>query len=304
MTIGNSPSDDSPDRTCLAGIGCVPVAAASGGREALGGRVSASHRSDRRIARPPGQGIGNPSDGDGLRMRRSGRRLMWVLHLAVAMSFVGAARAEQAAVAFDTSQYWSLGGGSGTYGWQFATQSEIEISSLGIYDDAGVSYGFPGNGLLESHEIGIWDVADPSAPLASATIPAGTVAPLVDGFRYVDISPVMLSPGHEYVIAAVYSSQDIFTSEYFTGFNNNPSFDLTLGPGIDIQGYRYHIPSEFVFPDNYFPGLQSAPFGPNFTYASVPEPSGLTLGALAIIAFSGWGLSRLRRPVPERRGHA
>ncbi len=209
--------------------------------------------------------------------------------LALAASLVGPAHAGQVAVSFDTSQTWSLEGGSGTYGWQFTTQSDIEITSLGLYDSPGLlGGGFAGDGLIESHAIGIWDVSNPSEPLVSAIIPAGTQAPLTDGFRYVTTSPVMLSANHEYVIAAVYSSQDVINSDYMTGFNNNATFALTVGPGIEIEGYRYHLPAELVFPENYSPGLQFVPFGPNFTYQSVPEPSGLILGVIATMTLLCW----------------
>ncbi len=60
-----------------------------------------------------------------------------------------------------------------------------------------------------------------------------------------------------------------------------------MGPGIEIEGYRYHLPPELVFPENYFPGLQSVPFGPNFTYAAVPEPSSLILAGGAVMVGLG-----------------
>ena len=220
--------------------------------------------------------------------------------LAAATFHVGSARAGQAAVAFDTSRYWSMQGGAGVYGWQFTTRSDIQISSLGIYDgDFNGPGGFPGDGLAESHAIAIWDVASPSDPLVSALIPAGTEAPLVSGFRYVSTRPVTLTANREYVIAALYSIQDSIHLDYMTGLVNNSSFDLTVSPDIEIGagGYWENGQSALVFPEEgYLSGLQWAPFGANFIYTTiVPEPSSFTLSVLATIIFFCWSKSPTRR---------
>jgi hypothetical protein len=199
--------------------------------------------------------------------------------VAIAAMFSGSASADQTAVAFDTARFWSMGTGTGVYGWQFTALSELQVSALGLYDDPGVyDGGFSGNGLLEPHTIGIWDVSNNSNPLAASLIPSGTIAPLVSGFRYVNTSPVLLLAGHEYVIAATYSAQD-----WTTGDNNNPSFVLTISPDIDFGGYRSSGSSVLAFPDTYTPGLLYA-FGPNFSYTVVPEPSTLALFALGATA--------------------
>jgi hypothetical protein len=192
------------------------------------------------------------------------------------------ARADQTAIAFDTDQFWSTGGGPGNFGWQFTARSDIQISSLGLYDNAGIfDGGFPGDGLLDSHAIGIWDVADPSILLVSALIPAGTGAPLLNGFRFVDTGPVTLTANHEYVIAALYPSQDLTSQDRTAGSINNPSFVLTVSPKIEFGGYRSNNDSLLAFPENYEPGLLYA-FGPNFTIVS--EPPSLTLSLLGFMA--------------------
>jgi hypothetical protein len=196
------------------------------------------------------------------------------------------ARADEIAIAFDTDRFWDMGGGVSTFGWQFTARSDIQISSLGLYDNpSAFDGGFPGDGLLDSHEIGIWDVADPSIPLVSALIPAGTGVPLLNGFRFVDIGPVTLSANHDYVIAALYPSQDPIsqdeTTGSFGGFDN-PDFVLTVSPKIEFGGYRANPDvSIFAFPEYYEPGVLYA-FGPNFTI--VPEPSSLALILLGLMA--------------------
>jgi hypothetical protein len=52
-----------------------------------------------------------------------------------------------------------------TFGYEFTTNSSITIGSLG-YWDMGV------DGLLESHEVGIWS-ADGSTLIVSAVVPGG-----------------------------------------------------------------------------------------------------------------------------------
>ena len=195
-----------------------------------------------------------------------------VLSLAVIAAVLsGSARADVAAVSFDTTQWWSLqgGSGSGVFGWQFTTRSNIQITALGIYDNPGVyGGGYPGDGLLESHAIGIWDVTSHASPLVSAVIPSGTAASLVSGFRWVNIPQVTLLAGHDYVIAALYSNSDL--RDLVTGAVNNPAFVLTLSREIQFGGYRADGSPVLTFPQYYAPGVQFA-FGPNFLYTIMSE---------------------------------
>ena len=138
--------------------------------------------------------------------------------------------------------------------------------------------------MLDSHAIGIWDVADPSVPLVSALIPAGTGAPLLSGFRFVDTGLVTLIANHQYVIAALYASLDPTLQDETTGGLINPGLVLTVSPEIEFGGYRFSNDSSMLaFPENYEPGLSFA-FGPNFRFAIVSEPPGLTLSLLGLMA--------------------
>jgi len=207
-----------------------------------------------------------------------------VMLCATAFPFLAdSVRADEIAIAFDTDRIWDMGGGVSTFGWQFTARSAIQISSLGLYDNpSAFDGGFPGDGLLDSHEIGIWDVAEPSIPLVSTFIPAGTGAPLLNGFRFVDIGPVTLTTNHDYVIAALYPSHDPISQDETTGSFNNPDFVLTVSPKIEFGGYRVNPDvSIFAFPEHYEPGVLYA-FGPNFTI--VPEPSSLALSLLGLMA--------------------
>ena len=201
----------------------------------------------------------------------------------LAATLAGSVHADQTAIAFDATKLWGLDGGTGVFGWQFTTHSDIQVSALGIYDSAG--FGYVGDGLLESHLIAIWDVSSPSTPLVSGTIPDNANATLVDGFRYVSTPLVTLTAGHNYVIGALYPH----TWDQTTGAINNPGFVLTVDSALGFGGYQWSNAGALSFPPNYVPGSQFA-FGPNFTFTTVPEPSIFALCALAIAP-----LLRLRR---------
>jgi hypothetical protein len=218
--------------------------------------------------------------------------------VAIAAILSGSTRADQTALMFDTTQFWSMQGGSGVFGWQFTTRSDIQISALGLFDNPGIyGGGFPGDGLIESHAIGIWDVSSPSSPLVSTLIPGGTVAPLVNGFRYVSIASVELPAGHDYVIGALFS--DIEPKDLFTGAVNNPSFALTVSPEIKFGGYQWGSSSVLVFPDHNDPGTVAA-FGPNFMCTAIPEPTTFVLAVMAV-AVIGFCRFVIRKPQPNTR---
>jgi len=216
-----------------------------------------------------------------------------------AMCLAVPVRADQPAAAFDNSTSWTMAGGVAVYGWQFTTQADIQVSALGLYDNPGIfGGGFLGDGLLETHAIGIWDVSNPGSPVVSGVLAAGTGSTLLSGFRYVGTSPVVLSANHDYVIGALYGNQLLAEQDFVTGEYNNPAFVLTVGPAIAFGGYQYAATNVFSFPGQGLPGTVFA-FGPNFTYSVVPEPSSLAIFVFATLAII-CGKKRLSR-VRQRR---
>ncbi len=202
------------------------------------------------------------------------RRLAAVVVITTAL--LASANASDTAVAFDDSSIYVGAGGWGVFGWQFSTLSDIQISSLGLYDY------YKGDGFTAQHPVGIWDLSLPSQLLLSAVIPAGAVAPLVHDFRYVDVNPVILPAGHDYAIGALFINDDDTV-----GALNAPRWLLTVGPGLQFDGRRWGGASSSIltFPENYAPGQEES-FGPNFTYTIIPEPSTLALcllGATALL---------------------
>ncbi len=80
------------------------------------------------------------------------------------------------------------------------------VNWLGYYDKDG-------DGLQNSHEVALWLQGGPggsySTPVASVTIPAGTAAPLINGYRWAQLAtPVDMWYGSWYVIAATTDGVD------------------------------------------------------------------------------------------------
>src|SRR5262245_26670035 len=78
---------------------------------------------------------------------------------------------------------------TGTRGWTFYVSSPatgISITQLGVFD-------FVGDGLINSHQIGLWTTD--GALLASVLIPAGLSGSFVGGYRYMPIEPLFIPAG-------------------------------------------------------------------------------------------------------------
>jgi hypothetical protein len=167
-----------------------------------------------------------------------------------------------------------------TFGYEFSTNSAIRITALGYWDDGS-------DGLTDSHEVGIWN-SDGSILLASAVVPSGTGGTLDSGFRFVAITPVVLSAGQSFLAGGFNSSNDAIIR--YTTATTIPG--ITLGSTrFDPEPYgSFQAPTEQQGPDFDF-----GYFGPNFQVAAVPEPA---TWALTIAGFGLVGaMSRRRRAV-------
>lgn len=187
-------------------------------------------------------------------------RVAFLLIVIAAALAAGQSRADITAYSIANTTGGFLFNGN-TAGFQFIANADLSITSLGVFDSGQ-------NGLLESHQVGIWQG---SVLLASATVPAGTSAPLSGQFRYVTITPVTLIVGKAYEIGANPDFQDPFVGAA-TGFSTDPN--ITWVQSRYIGGFSDPTTHNSV----YDPGI----FGPNFTYTViVPEPSALALLGLA-----------------------
>ncbi len=184
----------------------------------------------------------------------------FLLLAALLLVFQTTARAD---VALQFGNYSLRVDGQTTFGWAFTITAPISITNLGYFD-------FQGDGLTDSHPIAIW-AGTGGSPLAMATVPAGTSATLLDGVRYVPITPIIL-PAGTYVIGGF--------SMNLTDSVAIESAILTTAPGISYAGARSAQGSSLTFPAGNTQGYSNGDFGPNFQFVAVPEPS---IAALVLV---------------------
>jgi len=112
-----------------------------------------------------------------------------------------------------------------TYGSGFAIvggKNQL-VNMLGVWDQDG-------DGLATAHDAGLWQLGDGRWDLiASATVPAGTKAPLIDGFRYVPIPETTLRNNRAYRLGAL----------FFKGGDAIQDADLGGGAFSPASGIRY-----------------------------------------------------------------
>jgi hypothetical protein len=211
--------------------------------------------------------------------------------LALALSLPVLAQTTPGSTLFSPNVNLDLGpqnGTVGTVGGIFLTtqSSSPEINWLGYYDHNG-------DGLANSHAITLWDNNTQSI-IASATVPAGSAAPLIDGYRWVQLgSTVTLNPNSYYVIGASTDGVDLWgdlisNNSPDNGNNGQVSWNsqyVQVGSGYEFsRAGRYdsaaNYPSE---PPNQSGSDAIYPVANlGFDIVAVPEPTTLTLSALGL----------------------
>ena len=187
------------------------------------------------------------------------RKNVSVLLLAVMCSAVPLLANSIPAVTFTQLTGENLANGPFTLGWQFTVSQTIAVTSLGVFDSSQ-------DGLAASHDVGIWNSA--GSLMGSTTVAAGTADPLVNQFRYSAVS-FTLTPG-TYEIGALWldgADPNTFPGDVVT---------LTTAPAITFNSSSYIGGGTLADPTSTA-GTQPAYFGPNFLYASTPEPGTLLL---------------------------
>ena len=140
--------------------------------------------------------------------------------------------------------------------------------------------------MVNSHAIGIW--AADGTLLASTTIPAGTTASLVDGYRYMPITPVLIPPGafpipspFKALVAAEYvvgDTDDLVTPTGVFGSGYAAPVAATSYDGSPSQGF-YGLGTGSPFPSQHLSAPEGGftfPFWEvnfQFNVVQVPEPS-------------------------------
>ncbi len=160
---------------------------------------------------------------------------------------------------------------TGTRGWEFGrlgTPNDILITQLGVFDSGG-------DGLINPHAIGLWRAIDnlSGTLLASATVPAGTEAPILGGYRWVSITPVRIPFTLAfYTVGAQYSTGD--ADDMVTPHPAQFAPDIGL---LQANG-KVALGPELAFPAAYWGApCEGCPaerfFEANFQYTVIPEPS-------------------------------
>ena len=165
-----------------------------------------------------------------------------------------------------TGESVTTSNGSFVIGTEFLVgASNLLVTDLGVYD-ANL------DGLLFSHQVGIWRVSD-QALVGSATVPSGTAGTLIEKWRFTTAS-FTLSANTTYRIGALESSPA----------DGNPNDGTFVSSGSITASSGSVFTSGFAFPISTNPGVRVFA-NAQFTVAgggSAPEP-----GTLALLALGG-----------------
>jgi len=198
------------------------------------------------------------------------RKLLGLLGLVLAVVLVAAPASALPTVGWE----WSTStvdftDGSWSLGLQFnIVNAPFQVTYLGFYDDQG-------NGLTESHAVGIWNAA--GTLLTSTTVVPGDF--LEGHFRWAATSPVVLPVADGYVIAAVTGSENYTWDPSGYGTDSRVVFvtDMFTQSAVLVE------PVSSV-------GGTNAWYGPNM---GVPVPPTVLLLGSGLLGLVGW--RRLRK---------
>ena len=160
-------------------------------------------------------------------------------------------------------------------GFQFRVETDLTVTALGAFD-------YLGDGLVTSHTVGIWTLAGGS-PIATVTVPSGSVGSLVGQFRYMDIAGIALSANTEYIIGAA----DFYGTVNDIYAGSVPVSAFTSSAAVTFLGHRgAGEEARLVFPTYHIEPLSPTTFGANFQSIPVPEPSPWALLGAGLVWFA------------------
>ena len=114
-----------------------------------------------------------------------------------------------------------------TLGWSFNLSQSYIVDALGVYDSRG-------DGLVDNHDIGLWDST--GILLASVTGVTGDSYPLVVSFRYAPLSSNITLQSGEYYIGATYPFKNDPQNDPFDPFIDNfQVFAMAQLPGVTFD---------------------------------------------------------------------
>lgn len=191
---------------------------------------------------------------------------------------------------------------AGTVGGIFLTSYSYypQVNSLGFADPSGAP-------LAVSHLVTLWDNSTGNI-LASATVPAGNAAPLIDGYRWVALpSTLTLNYGSYYVIGAQVDGVhdlwgDLINNTFSSGSPDNGNGSginwnsqyVQLGGGWEFSragrydsagNYPNELANQTSLQDSIYPAA-------NLGFDVVPEPGSLSLAVVGAALFMGFRLKR------------
>jgi hypothetical protein len=167
-----------------------------------------------------------------------------------------------------------------TDGWEFTLSSAITVTDLGIYDYSWAFAGPPGLG--ESHAVGLWD--NSGTLLVSATIPQGTSAAILNNFRYVAVTSVLL-PAGTYFIGAEY---DVTNPDWMIA--NLAAANLSTAAPVTYVSNAFSGATNVLLYTSHTTMIQADGwFGPNFQFTAgtapaAPEPATFGLAVAGFLA--------------------
>lgn len=153
---------------------------------------------------------------------------------------------------------WSMGA-------EFTANSSFTVTQLGFFDNRG-------DGLTESHAVGIYDLS--GNLLTSTTVT--TADPLVGHFRYNPTNPVTLLAGQTYRIAAETGSE---------AYSWGPT-EFSTDPNVTYVSSAFTSSSVLVYPAST--DSRIGYFGPNFSTSAVPVPPTMYLLGSGLLGLAGW----------------
>ncbi len=165
-------------------------------------------------------------------LHRSAGRIISSIVLALAALAMMVAPAGAQVVGYFANPYDTIyGGASGANGNHLNIGNTFNVTGAGITVYQLGAFDWQGDGLAISHIVTLFSN---QTAIASVTVPAGTAAPLNDGFRFAPLSaPVFLAAGQYAVVAYQMNASDPY-GDYNSGLPSdfNTGASVTRGGGI------------------------------------------------------------------------
>jgi hypothetical protein len=214
---------------------------------------------------------------------------MWKLLVVVLALWIPAAYGGNIAITNFTNSDVAGHGNYDLAGFDFSNSAAIDVTALGMY--------VSGTNLSDSHTIGIWDLSGDL--VFDAAVSAGAT-PDASGFTWVNLTSEEVLPVGEWFIGVQYNAGS--ADGMYDGYGS-----ITMASGLTFDNaavYYNNVPISLTDPAGNGDGLyteglpRDSYIGPNFAFASVPEPG--TLG-LVLLGAAGLALLHGRRALIAKR---